>query len=383
MRVLRELVLPHGAVEVGSNPAARGVASWLNRSVAGAPATPNLADYHRFWRVPGQPQAVLAWIKAHRPSAARASGTSRGGQSGRDVFWSVMFSVPGVPGEVSEVDLGVAVTAAQRGGTAVRADGAAVWLTPRAVGERVPGGVRSVSVFIHHPYGGTFPVSSVRSSGKVSRLVAFVNSREVAQPGAWSCPMIGASTRLLELRFLPSAGSPPLAQALEDGCGGLSFWIRGRQEHALAEDANLTGLLWQLGAIPVCRARQLGASATRPVRFPAPAELVAQLYFRNVSASVCGLKGFARLSLQGAGGRPLPTRITNSSFPAAVTTLTPGTTAIVDLHWPPTGASCRGRPVGAIDARLPQVTGVLRVKIASANPPLAPCNGTLGADPIG
>src|SRR6202035_5151694 len=79
MRLLGELVLPGGGGGVRGNPAARGVASWLNRSVAGAPATPNLVDYHRFWRVPGRPQAVLTWLKAHRPSGARVWGTSTGG----------------------------------------------------------------------------------------------------------------------------------------------------------------------------------------------------------------------------------------------------------------------------------------------------------------
>jgi hypothetical protein len=254
-RVLRRVPLPAGATEVGTDP---GPSMWLGSSVAGTPATPDLVDLHRFWRLPGDPQTAIEWIQAHPPAGATMSTTGTGGQYGTTVMWSVTFAFPAVPGRISEEMLGVGVTAARGGGTAMRADGFAVWLIPRPPAERVPAGTHAVAVFVDHLGGTDVLVSRVTAPQKIRRLVAFIDSRQLAQPGARSCPEIGPDTKLLDLRFLAAPGETPLARAVEDGCDGLTFSIRGHPEPGLAEDADLGHLLRKLGALPARRAAGAG-----------------------------------------------------------------------------------------------------------------------------
>jgi hypothetical protein len=83
--------------------------------------------------------------------------------------------------------------------------------------------------------------------------VSFVDTRQIGQPGAHSCPLISAHTRVLDLRFLgpDGAGSVPLARVVEDACGGLTSFIRGHRQHGLQEDGSLATLLRRLGVRPV------------------------------------------------------------------------------------------------------------------------------------
>jgi hypothetical protein len=236
-------------------------------------------------------------------------------------------------------------------------------------------------VFVDHFDGAAAPVSTVRSARKISRLVALVDSLQLAQPGVHSCPAIGADTLLLDLRFLPALGPTPLARIVEDGCGGLSFSIHRRLQPELAEGPDLTALLWTLGALPVCHAKQLSASATLPTRFPGD-DLVAQVNFRNVSSTVCALKGFARMRLADRRGRALPSRITNALFPAHAVILTPRTSAGIGLRWPRPGRSCKAPTVSAITITLPKVHGRFRVSVGSRTRPVAPCRGRIRADAI-
>ena len=149
----------------------------------------------------------------------------------------------------------------------MRADGFAVWLVPRPAGEVVPAGAHAVDVFADRYAGGAFPVSTVVAGWKVRRLIALIDSLQIEQPGtAYACPAIGPFTRLLDLRFLAAPGTSPLARAVENGCRGLTFTIRGHTEPALSEQLDLTETLWKLGALPRCRATQRSASATSPAR---------------------------------------------------------------------------------------------------------------------
>ena len=121
-RISTEVPVPGGAVEANSDPE---VGSWLSGSVAGAPATRELVDLHQFWRLPGDPQSAIAWIKAHQPAGSTVSSAGWGGQYGTRVMWSVTFAFPAAP--AFQEAMGIAVTAAT-GGAAMRADAFAIWL---------------------------------------------------------------------------------------------------------------------------------------------------------------------------------------------------------------------------------------------------------------
>jgi hypothetical protein len=238
-------------------------------------------------------------------------------------------------------------------------------------------------VFDDHFGGVAFPVSPVTAPAKIAQLVAFIDSLPIGQPGATACPELGPATTLYDLRFLPASGAPPLARAVQDGCGGLAFSIRGRSAPGLAQDEDLAGLLWKLGALPACTGAQLRGSATLPTRVPSPAALVAQLSFRDVSGSACSLNGFARLRLLGATGLPLPTQVTNSNFPASAVTLTPGMSAGISLQWAPPGVSCTGARAAFAKVTLPHVSPPFLVPLGSHRRPFAPCRGRIRADAIG
>jgi hypothetical protein len=380
-RALAETPLPAGAVTVGTDP---GTGGWLKYPAGGAPATRELVDVHRFWRVPGDPQTVMAWIKAHAPAGARVSGTGSGGVYGTTVMWSLTFSLRPVPGVISEEGLGVAVTAARGGGTALRADGWAIWIVPRPPSEVIPAGVGAVAVFVDRFGGRAFPAGIVSASRAVQRLVSFVDSRQIVPPGtAFSCPEIGPQTRTLDLRFLRTASdASPLARAVEDACGGLTFTVGDRREPALSEAGDLRGLLWRWHVLPVCRASQLAGSVAPVSTVPSPSGLTTQIIMRNRSSAVCALDGFARLALRGAGGRALPTHVANTRYAHEPALLIPGDSAFIGLRWAVPSVGCHGPAAHAIAVRLPGVAGALVVPLAASGRRVAPCRGALHADAI-
>jgi hypothetical protein len=250
--LLGKVHLPHEAVQVRTSPEDPSTGSWLS-GPGSRPGSPLLAQRHLFWRLPGDPQSAIGWIEAHPPAGLSRDGTGTAGRYGVTQEWDVMFAARPVTGRISQAGLVVAATAATGGGTAMRVDSFAVWMTPRPASEVIPGGVRSVLVSVDHWGGSAFKQALVTVPDKVARLVSFVDSRQITQPGWHSCPPIGAETRVLDLRFLGPAGTGavPLARAVEEACGDLTFYIRGHRQHPLQEDASLAVLLRRLGVRPV------------------------------------------------------------------------------------------------------------------------------------
>ena len=80
-----------------------------------------------FWRVPGKPRDVARWLRKHPPASAQGVG------SGGPHPWFLQFPFPDQPG-VNDHFLTITLAAAKGGGTAVRADGTAIWLPRRGRG---------------------------------------------------------------------------------------------------------------------------------------------------------------------------------------------------------------------------------------------------------
>jgi hypothetical protein len=370
--------LPPGAVRVHADA---GVGSWLS-GPSGVPATPNVVDVHRYWRVPGDFRSVFAWISRHRPPGATTSGSGRGATYGRLQMLFVQYEFPGVPGTISQESVAIAVSAARGGDTAVRADAWAVWVTPRPAWERVPAGIRSVAVFADRLDGRVFPVGAVTAPGQIASLIAYADSRPLLPPGARSCPIFSSTAVLFDLRFESTPGASPAARIVQDGCAGLSAWIGARRGPQLEEDSSLMDLLWRLGALPVCTAAQLRGSASPPTRYTRPPEVVTQLLIRNVSPAVCGLRGVARLTLLDPHRRPLRTRVTHSHLPASVAVLGPGGGVWMSLTSPPPHPGCAAPRAAFVNVTLPGVAQPIVIRVGSVRHPLAPCGGRLRVDPI-
>jgi uncharacterized protein DUF4232 len=375
-QLLGRVPVPAGATQVPRNP---GIPIWLDSSTSGVPDV-HVADVHRFWRVAGDPKTVFDQIRARAPAGARVSLTGTGSQNGTPVAWSLVFTYLPVSGRILERGLGIGVTSARAGGTAIRADGYAVWQIPRSAREVVPAGARTVAVSIDRGSGPGFPAGTVTARRTVARLVSFVDSRPVAQGLAQSCPEIGPSTRVLDLRFEGAEDGPPLARAVETACGGLSFFIHGRRQRPLDEGADLSEMLWGLGVLPACRADQLSETATGPSR--EPRAIVAELVFHNVSDSACALKGYGRVRLIGADGGVLGPPVGDASGLASPTLLTPTDTSFIALSWAAPSPSCHAPRPQEIQATLPGAVGVHDVSVASWPPALAPCHSRVTADSL-
>jgi hypothetical protein len=209
---------PPGAVRTGP------IAS-LSQSGA-RPVTPDLVSVTRWWRVPGRPQEVLAWIRAHLPpgftpagtgtstgtstSAGTATGTGSGSGS-----WTGVFALPAVPGVLTQREL---VVLAVRSGsqTAIRVDAQVVWLPARPVAERVPPTARVLTVT---PVFGLNPdpraerldrAFTVTDPATVARIAAVVNGLTRFPDGAFSCP--AESGGQMSLTFFTRPGGPVVAQ---------------------------------------------------------------------------------------------------------------------------------------------------------------------------
>ena len=211
-----------------------------------------LVDDVSFWRVPGQPQAVLAWEQAHLPRRFTPGDDDFGPPS-----WDRTFSLSPIPGVLNARDLVVEVTGAGNGQTAIRVDAQVSWQPPRPASERVPSATRVVTItqlpsLGPHARRPPAPVT-ITDLAVVRRLAALVDNLQLSTigPGA-PCPAsLGGGIRLT---FLARAGGPPLAVAQGPAaCGTVQFSAGGKRQPALQitdsfipQVLKLAGLHWKV-----------------------------------------------------------------------------------------------------------------------------------------
>lgn len=232
--LLSLLVLPPGAVSSATDPSLHKL---LGSPGLGTGAIPTV-DRRRFWRVPGQPAAVMASIEAHPPAGSRLAAQGAGsGPSG--ATHSDAFSFHAVRGVLLSRSLVVTVAVARGGGTAVRADAEVAWVRPRSTAERVPSEAHVVSITDRrfNVPGGTSTVSApltIADAAKVRRIAALVNALPRDQLGVVPCPADFGPH--VDLKFYAVRGGPVLAEADADGsgCGIVSFWRHGNAEAPLS-----------------------------------------------------------------------------------------------------------------------------------------------------
>jgi hypothetical protein len=226
---------PPGAVRTGPIASLDGPAVGIG--------TTDVATATRWWRVPGQPRAVLSWISAHLPAGftAAGSGSSTSPNSSGALIESQgdAFALSPVPGVLPQRQL-VVTAMPYRGQTALRTDAQVAWLPTRPAAERVPPGVRAVTVtpvFGLNPDPGRDRLDrafTVTGPARVARIVALANGLTVFPPGARPCPAdFGGAMRIA---FLARPGGPVLARftAQYGGCGAVSVSIGGKNQPALS-----------------------------------------------------------------------------------------------------------------------------------------------------
>jgi hypothetical protein len=245
--ILTAFVPPPGARRLPKTP---GTDGGLLKFPSSTVVSTALVDDVSFWLAPGQPPAVLAWEQAHLPRRFTPADEGFG-----PTIWR-MFSLPPVPGVLTDRELVVEVIAAGGGQAAIRVDAQVAWQPPRPPGERVPSSARVVTVAAV-PYtaagAGRLPAPvTVTGAAVVARLAAFVDGLRLSTIGVASCPAFLAPGVRLTFRARP--GGPALAVAEGPAsCGTVAFTVGGRQQPALqAPDGfvsrvlAIAGLPWRL-----------------------------------------------------------------------------------------------------------------------------------------
>lgn len=226
--LLARLRLPGRASRSATEPPGAGAAL---ASPGERPATANLVDDHAWWVVPGTPGAVLSFIRRHPPAGSRLVQSGSG-----DIAPGYRVVAYGWPARVHVLStrwLVLQVVSLRDGSTALCADAAVVWITPRPTSERIPAAVARVKVSVisaKRVVQGPFTISAV---GRVRRARSVIDGLPASQPGAASCPEdFGIRVRLA---FYRRGGQEPVAVALVDraGCEGVSLTIAGRPRHPL------------------------------------------------------------------------------------------------------------------------------------------------------
>jgi len=122
-RLLSLAPVPPGAVAIAARPAG------LDGPAMGMDAARSLVDRTRYWRVSSGIEATIAWIRAHPPDGLRASGSTSGAAPSYRML-GIGYSEPDRRG-IQDLELTIGVVTLPAGGSAIRADGMAIWLDAR------------------------------------------------------------------------------------------------------------------------------------------------------------------------------------------------------------------------------------------------------------
>jgi hypothetical protein len=130
---LGRLRLPAGARSSAGVPS--GVAASQLRGPNGIPAGGRFVSAHAFWTVPGDPRAVLGFLRRHPPH-----GTEAGGEIGGSAGTGLEFDWRRPPRGVWEAWVTITVVGRAGGGSAIRADAWDWWELPRSPASQIPAG---------------------------------------------------------------------------------------------------------------------------------------------------------------------------------------------------------------------------------------------------
>lgn len=230
-RLFATVRLPAGAVASSRLPAG------ANRVLAqpgSRPGTPDLVDLHRYFIVPGQPSAVLAYLEDHPPRGAKEDGTGSYGVKGVTIETGVGFAVTHVPRALETADLEAEVVALPKDRTALRVDSQVTWLPLKDADDYVPADVTSVTAIAADaadlgfgPGTPIVPPITVDRRTVVERLRSDVDHLPVASPGIMSCPAEFGPP--LWLRFLAHGHEVALVSVDATGCGSVEVAVDGHR----------------------------------------------------------------------------------------------------------------------------------------------------------
>ena len=228
---LSSLNLPAGAQPLATEPAGGGSA--LANPASGV-SSHNVVHDHGWWVIPGSPRSVISYIDAHPPAGSTPNLSGSGGSPQQVTITG--FSWPAITDVLSYRQLVVDSVRLPGGDTGLRADVEVVWIVPRASTERIPAGVRRLTVSAHQFDMVVLALFTVRAPRRLRKAIAVLDSLPLFQPGVYNCPAdFGLEIRMA---FYGRHGSPLAVSVVDpDGCGGVGLKVRGRHEPELTGTA--------------------------------------------------------------------------------------------------------------------------------------------------
>jgi hypothetical protein len=225
------VVLPPGAVPSGEPlpPELRG--PWL------VPAGGHLVSTRRVWSAPMDPDALVAFLKAHTPSGLFQSGFSRILTRPSNVLL-VVEQLGARPVNVAVAGIEIAVEA-HAGGSLVNVAAGAQWTVLRPAGEIV--GARDPVVVITevpypHPQPGSPQKRVVVGGAQRAAIVLAFNRQKVSPTGdaAGGCFALGMNTVSYRVAFAASPTARPDVVATIAPCTPVEVTVGGRPSVSLA-----------------------------------------------------------------------------------------------------------------------------------------------------
>jgi hypothetical protein len=250
------------------------------------PSSPDLVSRTRWYRVPGQPLAVLGWVTLHCPPEMTLDGAgghgwipARCGSLRQLPPPPVLGMRPGVhfPAvwddsfSTAAGELLVSVAADGPGKVAIRVDAQVIWLPAAPASERVPPAAKVVTI-THVPGSGQrgpaddVPVT-ITDPATVARIAAIVDELPVYPPGIRYCPRSDGSG--MRLTFQATLSDPALAvvTAQTEGCPSVTVTIGGKPMSELGQAESLEQQVATIASLP-WPAGQLPGAPTAPAAAP-------------------------------------------------------------------------------------------------------------------
>jgi hypothetical protein len=236
--ILSSFVPPPGAVKLAKKPPLLGGGTMTMMSTT-------QVDAVGYWRVTGQPTALLAWEKAHISRSYSHQNVIIGPPSWDTVYW-----LPAIPGVLPLREMNVQAYAEGGGMTVIMADAMVSWQPSRPASEVIPASVRMVTIAASGPWQGNPRPVTISSASVVRRLTELVNSLPVTTvDNDIPCPMAAGLT----LTFTAPGGQPVAVANGPAECGVVQLTLRGEGEpdlqppgSYLATVLKIAGLHWQL-----------------------------------------------------------------------------------------------------------------------------------------
>jgi len=218
--ILGRAILPPDASPTTSVPDALAAAS-------STPATPNLIDVDRLWRVGMTIEEAIAFVAAHPPTGMTCTGGGTSGGAGVVSSEDITFDLTSLPAGIASAQLQVAVAPTAATSSAIRVDAQVVFFPSRSEQEQVPAADAVVVVTRSgfFPSGAPAATSVTRTDpATVKNLASILDRLPAAVPGIRSCPSVSLH---YQLAFATRAGSPANYVATTTACDQVIVTVGG------------------------------------------------------------------------------------------------------------------------------------------------------------